>query len=86
MRPVHVIRVILWEVLFMQATLQPLQIQSFSRWLHEVPLMALSATLPRDEVDAICKIVKDPVKEIASVNKPNISYHVRLGVEAASER
>ena len=41
--------------------------------------MALSATVPPGEIDAsaICKIVKDPVKEIASVNKPNISYHVQ---------
>ena len=39
--------------------------------------MALSATVPPGEIDAICKIVKDPVKEIASVNKPNISHHVQ---------
>ena len=39
--------------------------------------MALSATFPPDETNAICKIVKDLIKEIASVNKTNISYHVQ---------
>ena len=39
--------------------------------------MALSATIPPGEVDAICRIVKDSVQELASVNKPNISYHVQ---------
>ena len=39
--------------------------------------MALSATIHPGKVDAICRIVKDSVQEITSVNKPNISYHVQ---------
>ena len=42
-----------------------------------VPLMALTATATLEVLVCLKQLLKDPLWEIASVNKPNITYHVQ---------
>ena len=39
--------------------------------------MALTATATAEVLEYLKQLLRDPVCEIASVNKPNITYHVR---------
>lgn len=50
---------------------------NISTHFPDVPIMTLTATATPAIRDKLVSMLRDPVKEIATVNKPNISLHVR---------
>ena len=47
---------------------------NIASYFPDVPLMALTATATPAIQEQLLTMLRDPIKEIATINKPNISF------------
>ena len=50
-------------------------LMNIASYFPDVPLMALTATATPAIQEQLLTMLRDPIKEIATINKPNISLH-----------